>query len=754
MAAGGRVSRLETDLFRLVNDLPPALSPPLQVVMQAGSLGAVVAAGAVTFVARRRRLARDLAVAGTAAWLAAKVAKTIVARGRPALVLGHVTLRGVPATGLGFPSGHAAVVAALATAAGPHLSRRGRHLTWVVVALVSIARVNVGAHLPLDTVGGVGLGWAIGAAVHLLWGAPGGRPTLAAVQHALVAIGFAPAELAVAPVDARGSAPFYAVGPDGSQQFVKVVGREQRDADWLFKAWRWLAFREVEDEAPFASGKQLVEHEAYLSMLAARAGVRTPALLTTGSTADGSAVLVAERVNGHRLDGPGATPPSGELLRAVWGEVAKLHAARIAHRDLRLANLVIDDSDRPWVVDFGFAEAAASDRRLAQDRAELLASLTTVTGVERAVASAAEVLGTATLAPVVPLLQPLALTAATRRGLRSRPGALRELQAAVARRAGVELDGTAPETLTRVRPRTVLGLVVGAVAVHVLLPQAAELRHTVDALRTARWAWLIPAAAASALTYVLAASGIAAASGQPLPTGRTTLVQLASSVANRLAPGGLGGAATNVRYLQRSGLDRSEAVAAVGVTSAVGFLVHGVGLLAVGLAVAFGHGGSARPHLPDGWTLLVVAAAALAVAGVLRTAFGREWILPSIRATSGDMRDVFDQPRRAARIVVAAIGVTGGYILALAASLHAFGAHGSLLTVAAAYLAGAAIGSASPTPGGLGAVEAALVAGLTRLGVAAGPAIAGVLAFRLITYWLPILPGALAVRALRRRQVL
>ena len=105
-------------------------------------------------------------------------------------------------------------------------------------------------------------------------------------------------------------------------------------------------------------------------------------------------------------------------------------------------------------------------------------------------------------------------------------------------------------------------------------------------------------------------------------------------------------------------------------------------------------------------------------------------------------------------LLIAALGVTGGYIVALTSALHAFGAYPSLLMVAGAYLAGAAIASVSPTPGGLGAMEAALVAGLTRLGVTAGPAIAGVLAFRLVTYWLPIVPGAVAVRVLRRRQAL
>ncbi|MDQ4069489.1 MAG: hypothetical protein M3203_08505, partial [Actinomycetota bacterium] len=99
MAAGGRVPRLEADLFRLVNDLPPALSPPLQVLMQAGNFGAVGVAAAVAVAVRRRRLARGVAFSGTAAWVAAKVVKAMVARGRPGDLLAGVALRGATAAG-------------------------------------------------------------------------------------------------------------------------------------------------------------------------------------------------------------------------------------------------------------------------------------------------------------------------------------------------------------------------------------------------------------------------------------------------------------------------------------------------------------------------------------------------------------------------------------------------------------------------------------------------------------------------------
>ena len=477
--------------------------------------------------------------------------------------------------------------------------------------------------------------------------------------------------------------------------------------------------------------------------------------MTTASTHDGSALLVTERVDGRGLDDLTAPPPTDDLLRALWREVAKLHAAHIAHRDLRLANIVVDEDGRPWITDFGFAESAASERSLAHDRAELLTSLSTLVAPERAVATAADVIGADALAPALALLQPMALTAATRKQLRRRPDLLNRLRAEVAKTAGLDVESVPAQRLTRVRIRTVAALLVGAVAVYVLIPQAAELRHTYHALRTARWTWLVPATLASGLTYVMAAVGLHAASGLPLPLGRTTLAQFASSVANRLVPGGVGGAATNVRYLERSGLERPQAVASVGLTSAAGFLVHCCGLITVGLALAVGRRIPFHHRLPSHWTPLVVAAVALAAVGlVLRTPVGQQRIRPAVEVARRTVWALFDDRGRASVLLLAAAGVTVGYILCLAASLQAFRSHASLLTVAAAYLAGSAIGAASPTPGGLGAVEAALVAGLTRLGVASGPAIAGVLTYRLVSYWLPILPGAFALRALHRREAL
>jgi uncharacterized membrane protein YbhN (UPF0104 family) len=290
-------------------------------------------------------------------------------------------------------------------------------------------------------------------------------------------------------------------------------------------------------------------------------------------------------------------------------------------------------------------------------------------------------------------------------------------------------------------------LVALGLAVHVLLPQVGELGRTADAVRDANWGWFALAAVASAATYLLAAVGMQGAVATHLPFGRTAEVQLANSFANRLTPGALGGLGVSERYLERNGLDRGAAVAGVGLNSAAGFVVHVTAML-IFLPLA---GAAVKDvHLPDGWELLVAVVVVFFVAGiVLWSPLGRRLRTP-LRDAARGLRAALRSPTRAAALFGGSMGTTFFYALALIACLEAFGGGLNGVQVGAVYLGGAAVSGVAPTPGGLGAMEAALVAGLTGLGEAAGPAIAAVLGFRLLTFWLPTIPGFFALRHLRQ----
>jgi undecaprenyl-diphosphatase len=179
MALADTVSGPEEWVFRLVNDAPDWLEAPAWPVMQFGAIAAVPIVAALAFGAWRTwRASFAVVFGGVAGWLLAKVVKDLVERGRPDDFLTDVNLR--PAwEGLGFVSGHAAIAVAVAVALTPYANRPWRVAIWAVAVATGLLRMYTAAHLPLDILGGAGLGLATGAAAHLIVGAPtrlnGGR---------------------------------------------------------------------------------------------------------------------------------------------------------------------------------------------------------------------------------------------------------------------------------------------------------------------------------------------------------------------------------------------------------------------------------------------------------------------------------------------------------------------------------------------------------------------------------------------------
>jgi undecaprenyl-diphosphatase len=211
--------------------------------------------------------------------------------------------------------------------------------------------------------------------------------------------------------------------------------------------------------------------------------------------------------------------------------------------------------------------------------------------------------------------------------------------------------------------------------------------------------------------------------------------------------------ALNVRYLQKTGVEPSAGIAAVGVNALAGAIVHAI-LLVIFLSWA-GRGVGQAFKLPSSSKLLVILAILAAVIGlILITRQGRRFavrkLLPSLRSSLASLWRVARSPVRLALLFGGSALVTLAYIGGLAASVVAFGASASIVQIGAVYLVASLIAAASPTPGGLGAIEAATIAGLTGIGIASGPAVSAVLIYRLATYWLPVLPGWYSWRLLQR----
>ena len=657
--------------------------------------------------------------------------------------------------GAGFPDPAVlAGLAAVAVAAAPWLSRPWRRASWATLLLIGAARLITGGLLPMQLVLALAAGVTVGAGLLVAFGVPDRRMGPAGVAAALRAGGVPVSQVTGPLAAAKGSRPFQAAAGDGRALFVKVFGSDQRDADLLYRAWRGIRLRGVGDTRPAVSLLRAVEHEALVAVMAERAGVAVPHVGQVIKAGDGSVLLTMELIPGRSLDGIPAGSITDELAREVWREVGRLHQAQIAHRSLHGSNIMIGQDGSAVLADFSFAELAATGRQRAIDVAELLTSLAGRIGPDRAVAAAAAAIGAGGVAAAVPLLQPLALSAGTRRAIKGQDALLKRTRAAAIAASGDDADKDLVR-LQRVRPRTLLVIAALAGAFYFLLPQIAQVSSSWHALQHANWAWVPVIIGLSALTYVASAIALIGSVPGHVPFGPAVLAQGASSFINRVSPANVGGMALNARFLQKTGTGTPASVAAVGVNALAGAVMHVV-LIVVFFALA-GHDLTKAFKLPSGSKILLALAVIIAVIGaVLASRPGRRWtrkqLIPGARSAAGSLRQAAASPVKLGLLFGGSALITLAYIAGLAASVQAFGGGPGLIVIGAVYLAAAALAAAAPTPGGLGAIEAALVAGLTGVGMQPGPAVSAVLLYRLATYWLPVLPGWLCWRSLQHRE--
>ncbi|MGI5379796.1 lysylphosphatidylglycerol synthase transmembrane domain-containing protein [Streptomyces sp. CA-251387] len=310
--------------------------------------------------------------------------------------------------------------------------------------------------------------------------------------------------------------------------------------------------------------------------------------------------------------------------------------------------------------------------------------------------------------------------------------------------------------LRRVPIRQVLVLLPLVLVVVVAVRHRAVLAEGIGHLATAKWPWLLAAACATCLTWVAAAVTRQGAVVDRLPKLRLLVTQFAAGSANHLLPTGLGASAVNLRFMTVCGLPLARSSAALALYLLAESVAR-VGLLAA-LLIAFPDALRLGPLLPEGargpllmgiGAAAVVAVAVFALVRRLRTA-----VLSFLRTALGEARSVHTRPSRAlalwgGSLAFPVLQASGLILVGLALGLDVPPAH-----MALAYLAATVAVALVPTPGGLGSVDAALVVALVAAGGPVAVATAVVLAYRIITVWLPLLPGALTLGALVRWKVI
>ena len=627
-----------------------------------------------------------------------------------------------------------------------------RNALWLAVGFYALVHlVNLDTTL-LSFLLTLLVGRTIGLGVRYAAGSPSLRPSAAEIAATLNSADRQVTEMSRLWPGPRtpkqtGSRHYAATTSTGDRLDVTVNDKDQQAAGAFYRLYRSLLLRgQVSRGAPLSTDRT-VERRALLSYAAEDAGAPTPRLRAVVRVGPEATVLAFDHHDGTTLaERHGCTDAE---LRNIWDAVQVLHEHRVTHRSLTADRILLTGDDQVMLLDPGDGDVAASDLQVRLDVAQLLAELALYVGPERAADLALAKAGADELVAVVPLLQRVALARSTRAALRRRRDVLPALRQRLL--AAVPGGEVAPVRLERIRFRSLVTLVATVAAAYLLAGELARVSLG-NVLRAADVRWGVVALALSAVTYVGAALELSGFVAERLNFPRTLLAQLAGSFVTLVTPAAVGSVALNIRYLQRRKIPAPVAAASVGVSQVVAFVLH-ILLLVVSIAVA---GAAAKhPFRPPTWSYFVLAGLVVLAGVVIAVPAGRRLLRARVQPMLGQilprLLEVAQRPRKLAEGIGGALLLTVANILCLAACVQAFHGSAAIAGIAVVYLTGSALGSIIPTPGGIGAVEAALTAGLVATGLHGTEAASAVLLFRLLTFWLPVPFGWAALSYLERQ---
>ncbi|TDK84645.1 lysylphosphatidylglycerol synthase transmembrane domain-containing protein [Mycolicibacterium mucogenicum] len=640
-----------------------------------------------------------------------------------------------------------ALLAAVLTVSGPWQPARLRRWWWTLLLAFVPIHLVVSAIVPARSLLGLAVGWFVGALVVLVSGTPALEVPLAGAVQALARRQFDVSALTVVRPAGTGPLVLSADSADGTRAVVELYGPNQRVGGAMSQLWRKITLRNDETAPLQTSMRRAVEHRALMTIAVGDlelANTRTVALaaLDRGWTMFAHSPAIGVPLNTE-------TP-----VADVWRALHALHHHQIAHGDLRASEITVDDRSVVFG-GLGNSEYGASDVQLQSDVAQLLVTTTAMYGAEPAVAAAIEQFGEDTVLTASGRLTKSAMPLRLRESVPDSRAVITAARDEVKHQTGADRIQT--ETITRFTRNQVIQLVLLVALVYVAYPFISTVPTFFSELRTANWWWALLGLAVSAITYPGAAMALWASTSESVNFWKLTIMQVANTFAATTTPAGVGGLALSTRFLQKAGLGALRATAAVALQQSVQVLTH-VALL-IFFSAAAGASADLSHFVPSSTVLYLLAGAALGVVGTfMLVPRARHWlgtaVRPRLKEVWADLVNLAREPQRLGLIILGCATTTLGAALALWASVEAFGGSTSFVTVCVVTMIGGTLASAAPTPGGVGAVEAALIGGLAAFGLPAAVAVPSVLLYRVLTCWLPVFVGWPVMRWLTEKDMI
>ncbi len=752
-------SRIDRAITQVIHPPPRSITWLVTVVYQAGSLGVVVVLAGLALLARRWEIARDigLSAAGTAAVCGILIALLGSRGGRPVGIV-------IDGYYMSFPVLQIALFMAVATAGLPYLARGVQRLVEIFIALVALASAVGGQGLPLNVLGSLAIGWGATAVVRLAFGSPLGLPSADDVRLLLEGFGIRASDVRPVTRQVWGVAKFEATeisrADTPGRLGIAVYGRDAADARLLTKAGRFLLYR---DSGPSLTITRLqqVEHEAYVTMRAGLADVAVPEIVEAGTTGPShDALLVCRMPPGTALSDIDAEV-SDAALDDMYRQLLTLRRARIAHGAISGDAVLVDPVTGTVVLaDFRNASVQASPDQLDRDLASAIAATAVVIGSDRAGDSAARCLEPKMLEGALRQLQKPALDPLLGRSLRGKRSLLPDVRQRAAQAASIEPPQLAePRRVSWTTLIMIIGTLVGGWA---LVGVLIDVSKSFDTVIGADWLWVIMALVLAQLAYVASGvEGIGSVAG-PLPFGRAVAVEFANAF-SALAGGTAAVFATRVRFFQRQGYDATVALSSGAIMATSSWIAIAVLFLA---SLPFAWGNIHIEVTPESggdsklvWIILAVVVVVAVAAGLVLAVprlrrLAADKLRPKVRDIWGNLKQVASSPHKLALLVGGSFGSELLVAMALSVSLRAFGDHLNLPTLYVVIFLAGIIGGISPSPGGMGVVEAGMILGLTAAGVSESDATAAVFIQRLFTSYLPPIWGWITLVWMRKREYL
>jgi uncharacterized membrane protein YbhN (UPF0104 family)/tRNA A-37 threonylcarbamoyl transferase component Bud32 len=495
-----------------------------------------------------------------------------------------------------------------------------------------------------------------------------------------------------------------------------------------------------------------VEHEALATDLAAQSGVRVPDVVTAALGPSGDALVVTRQPDVDPLETASPEQVTDDVVENVWEQVARLHSAGISHGRLNASNVLIVEG-QPMVVDFSAATLGAPQSALDMDLAEIIVASTILVGPDRALRKALDAGWGGAVARVLPYLQRAALTPHLRDLARQHEVDLKELRASAAAATGQEAPEVAP--LRRIRPKDLLltaALVFGA---YLLISKLASIGFGTiyHELGKAEIAWVVVALVLAQTTFVASGISVRGAVMTPLPLLPCVILQSAIKFINLTVPSSAGRIGMNLRFFQRMGAPLPEAVAAGAVDDAsetivqVALFLLVLPFVHVGLDTSKFHGAGPNSRLVGA----LAAALVISITVVLAVPKLRAKVVPPARQALSGLWSVARDRHKRMELFGGNLGSELIYAVSLGATCLAYGVHLNLAELVFVNTAASVLSSLIPVPGGIGAAEASLSAGLIAVGVDESTAFAIAITQRLCTFYLPPIWGYLSLRWLTHK---